>query len=94
LILGRFLFLSCALVFFQRLVLLSVRERLVSQHYLINAISVEEERGRRSNLSRRSQRLSEQVRHRALRRTFQSIFGHVASLGVFSFLFPSNSLVD
>jgi len=42
---------------FQRLVLLSVRELLVSQHHLINAISVEEERGRRSNLRRRSQRL-------------------------------------
>jgi len=42
---------------FQRLVLLSVRELLVSQHHLINAIRVEEERGRRSNLRRRSQRL-------------------------------------
>ena len=39
---------------FQRLVLLSVRELLVSQHHLINAISVEEEAWSWSNLKRRS----------------------------------------
>src|SRR6266849_5279393 len=53
---ARFLFLFTRWFCFQRLVLLSVRELLVSQHHLINAISVEEERGRRSNLRRRSRR--------------------------------------
>jgi hypothetical protein len=80
-------------LFFQRLLLLSVREFLVSQHHLINAISVEEEQAARPNLSRRSRVGSEQVRRRALRRTFQSVLGALLSLGVFSFLFPSNSLI-
>ena len=37
-------------------ILLSVRERLCSQHYLINAIGVEEERGGGLNLMRRSRK--------------------------------------
>jgi hypothetical protein len=42
----RFLFLFARQLVFQRLVLLSVRELFWHQHHLINAISVEEERGR------------------------------------------------
>jgi len=39
---------------------------------MINAISLEEERGRALNLSDAREEFSEQVRHRAQRRTFQS----------------------
>jgi len=39
---------------------------------MINAISLEEERGRAANLSDEQEGFSAQVRHRARRRTFQS----------------------
>jgi len=60
---------------------------------MINAITLEEERGRAPNLSDEQEYISAQVRHRAQRRTFQSgefltSLGHLAS-----FLFPSNWIV-
>jgi hypothetical protein len=55
---------------------------------LINAISVEEELGRAQSKPTQSEEYSQQVRQRAAP-TFQSGFNF--SLGVFSFLFPSNN---
>jgi hypothetical protein len=62
---------------------------------MINAISLEEERGRAPNLSDERECFSAQVRHRARRRTFQSdeFLIWLGDLAPFSILFPSNSLV-
>jgi hypothetical protein len=59
----------------------------LSQHHLINAISVEEEQGRAQSKPTHAKEHPEQVRQRAAP-TFRS--GLMFPLGGFSFLFPSN----
>jgi hypothetical protein len=61
---------------------------------MINAISLEEERGRAPNLSDEQESFSAQVRHRAPRRTFQSA-ECVSLLGELSpFCSPRTLLID